>query len=124
MCVQLTSCTYFVQRSYIGEHRAQAEARYACFRDDPEALTACVVSHAHLSCPCRICPPPPALPFCPPLAGVFQLGIAVGHLFYFLEFVYPEVAAIRGWKYKQVCGRARDCARRVVLRPCGVSVPK
>lgn len=27
----------------------------------------------------------------------------MGHLFYFLEFVYPEVAAIRGWKWKQVC---------------------
>lgn len=39
----------------------------------------------------------------------FQLGIAVGHLFYFLEFVYPEVAAIRGWKWKQVCVRVCMC---------------
>lgn len=39
----------------------------------------------------------------------FQLGIAVGHLFYFLEFVYPEVAAIRGWKWKQVCMYHMQC---------------
>ncbi|CAM9939603.1 unnamed protein product [Ascophyllum nodosum] len=30
------------------------------------------------------------------------LGIAVGHVYYFLEFVYPEVAQIRGWKVKQL----------------------
>ncbi|CAN0191227.1 unnamed protein product, partial [Discosporangium mesarthrocarpum] len=32
------------------------------------------------------------------------LGIAVGHLYYFLEFVYPEVADIRGWRVKKLMG--------------------
>ncbi|CAM9308785.1 unnamed protein product [Ectocarpus sp. 8 AP-2014] len=42
------------------------------------------------------------------------LGIAVGHLFYFLEFVYPEVANIRGWKWKQLMR-----APRIVQQLCG-----
>jgi Derlin-2/3 len=30
------------------------------------------------------------------------LGIVVGHLYYFLEFVYPVVADIRGWRWKRL----------------------
>jgi len=30
------------------------------------------------------------------------IGIAVGHLYYFLEYVYPKVAAIRGFRIKKV----------------------
>lgn len=55
------------------------------------------------------------------LFDVVQLGIAVGHLFYFLEFVYPEVASMRGWKYKQVRDGALDHVRInvfFVFLPC------
>lgn len=30
------------------------------------------------------------------------LGIVVGHIYYFLEFVYPVVAEIRGWRTKRI----------------------
>ena len=30
------------------------------------------------------------------------IGIAVGHTYYFLEFVFPVVAEIRGWPIKRV----------------------
>jgi len=30
------------------------------------------------------------------------IGIAVGHTYYFLEFVYPVVAEIRGWRLKRI----------------------
>lgn len=30
------------------------------------------------------------------------IGIAVGHVYYFLEYVYPKVAQIRGWRVKKV----------------------
>lgn len=43
-----------------------------------------------------------------------MLGIVVGHLFYFLEFVYPEVAQMRGWSVKQLMR-----APRVVQQLCG-----
>lgn len=30
------------------------------------------------------------------------IGILVGHTYYFLEFVYPQVAEIRGWRRKKI----------------------
>lgn len=30
------------------------------------------------------------------------LGIIVGHTYYFLDYVYPQVAEIRGWSWKQL----------------------
>ena len=30
------------------------------------------------------------------------LGILVGHAYYFLDSVYPRVAALRGWRIKKV----------------------
>jgi Derlin-2/3 len=30
------------------------------------------------------------------------LGIIVGHIYYFLEFIYPAVANIRGWRLKRI----------------------
>ena len=30
------------------------------------------------------------------------IGISVGHLYYFLEYVYPVVAEIRGWPIKHI----------------------
>ena len=30
------------------------------------------------------------------------IGILVGHTYYFLEYVYPKVAEIRGWKVKRL----------------------
>ena len=30
------------------------------------------------------------------------IGICVGHVYYFLEFVYPVMADIRGWKLKRI----------------------
>jgi Derlin-2/3 len=30
------------------------------------------------------------------------LGIVVGHLYYFLDYVYPQVAASRGWSCKRI----------------------
>lgn len=30
------------------------------------------------------------------------IGIAVGHLYYFLEFIFPEVARLRGWRMRKV----------------------
>lgn len=30
------------------------------------------------------------------------LGIVVGHIYYFLEFVYPVVAEIRGWRTRRI----------------------
>lgn len=30
------------------------------------------------------------------------IGIAVGHAYYFLEFVYPKLAEIRGWRVKRL----------------------
>lgn len=30
------------------------------------------------------------------------LGIVVGHLYYFLQYVYPKVAALRGWQIRRV----------------------
>lgn len=30
------------------------------------------------------------------------IGIAVGHLYYFLEYVYPVMAEIRGWPIKRI----------------------
>lgn len=30
------------------------------------------------------------------------IGIAVGHVYYFLEFVYPVVAELRGWQMKRI----------------------
>jgi Derlin-2/3 len=30
------------------------------------------------------------------------IGIAVGHTYYFLEFVYPLVSEIRGWRMKRI----------------------
>jgi Derlin-2/3 len=30
------------------------------------------------------------------------IGICVGHSYYFLEFVYPVVADIRGWRLKRI----------------------
>lgn len=30
------------------------------------------------------------------------IGILVGHTYYFLEYVYPTVAEIRGWKTKKI----------------------
>ena len=30
------------------------------------------------------------------------IGILVGHTYYFLEYVYPVVAEIRGWKLKKI----------------------
>ena len=30
------------------------------------------------------------------------VGIAVGHVYYFLEFVYPEVAKARGWSVQRL----------------------
>lgn len=53
--------------------------------------------------------------------GAVQLGIAVGHLFYFLEFVYPEVASMRGWKYKQV-GTYHCITRALLLFYAGSTV--
>ncbi len=31
-----------------------------------------------------------------------MLGIIVGHTYYFLDFVYPQVAQIRGWRWKRL----------------------
>jgi hypothetical protein len=46
------------------------------------------------------------------------LGIVVGHVYYFLEFVYPHVARVRGWRRQKllvtprllhlVCGTTRE----------------
>lgn len=30
------------------------------------------------------------------------IGILVGHSYYFLEYVYPVIAGIRGWKWKRI----------------------
>jgi Derlin-2/3 len=30
------------------------------------------------------------------------IGIAVGHVYFFLEFVYPSMATLRGWKCKRL----------------------
>lgn len=30
------------------------------------------------------------------------LGIVAGHMYYFLEFVYPAVAVARGWRLKRI----------------------
>jgi Derlin-2/3 len=30
------------------------------------------------------------------------IGIGVGHIYYFLEFVYPRIAEIRGWSVKRI----------------------
>lgn len=30
------------------------------------------------------------------------IGISVGHIYYFLEYVYPVIADIRGWKIKRI----------------------
>jgi Derlin-2/3 len=30
------------------------------------------------------------------------IGIAVGHVYYFLEFVYPVMAELRGWQLKRL----------------------
>ena len=30
------------------------------------------------------------------------IGIAVGHVYYFLEFVYPVMAEVRGWRIKRI----------------------
>ena len=30
------------------------------------------------------------------------IGICVGHAYYFLEFVYPVMADIRGWRVKRI----------------------
>lgn len=30
------------------------------------------------------------------------LGIVVGHVYYFIEFVYPHVARIRGWRWRRL----------------------
>lgn len=30
------------------------------------------------------------------------IGIAVGHMYYFLEYVYPVVAEVRGWPIKRI----------------------
>ena len=30
------------------------------------------------------------------------IGIIVGHTYYFLEYVYPAIAEIRGWKRKKI----------------------
>ena len=30
------------------------------------------------------------------------IGIFVGHMYYFLEYVYPVLANIRGWKVKRI----------------------
>ena len=30
------------------------------------------------------------------------IGICVGHIYYFLEFVYPVVAELRGWQTKRI----------------------
>ncbi len=30
------------------------------------------------------------------------LGIVVGHVYYYLEFVYPVMADVRGWKVKRI----------------------
>jgi len=30
------------------------------------------------------------------------LGIVVGHLYYFLDYVYPQVAEARGWTWKRL----------------------
>jgi len=32
------------------------------------------------------------------------IGIAVGHVYYFLEFVFPSVARLRGWRTRRVLG--------------------
>ena len=34
------------------------------------------------------------------------LGIIAGHLYYFLEFVYPAVASTRMWRIKRILGNA------------------
>jgi Derlin-2/3 len=46
------------------------------------------------------------------------IGIGVGHLYYFMEYLYPVMAEIRGWRLKRimeppavlhwVCGTYRD----------------
>lgn len=30
------------------------------------------------------------------------IGIAVGHMYFFLEFVYPKIAHIRGWRIQRI----------------------
>ena len=35
------------------------------------------------------------------------VGIAVGHTYYFLEYVYPIIADIRGWKIKKILAAPR-----------------
>jgi Derlin-2/3 len=30
------------------------------------------------------------------------IGIVVGHFYFFLEFVYPRMANLRGWKYQKI----------------------
>jgi Derlin-2/3 len=30
------------------------------------------------------------------------LGIVVGHVYYFLEFVYPHLARVRGWRRQKL----------------------
>jgi Derlin-2/3 len=30
------------------------------------------------------------------------IGICVGHAYYFLEYVYPRIAEIRGWHTKKI----------------------
>lgn len=35
-------------------------------------------------------------------ATIDLIGIAVGHLYYFLEDVYPAIADIRGWRTRRL----------------------
>ncbi|GMI29246.1 hypothetical protein TeGR_g10850, partial [Tetraparma gracilis] len=35
-------------------------------------------------------------------ATIDIIGICVGHCYYYLEFVYPALADIRGWKVKRI----------------------
>lgn len=35
-------------------------------------------------------------------ATIDFIGIAVGHLYFFLEDIYPKIAAIRGWRTQRI----------------------
>ena len=30
------------------------------------------------------------------------LGIIIGHIYYFFDYIYPQVAEVRGWRYKKI----------------------
>ena len=52
------------------------------------------------------------------------VGIAVGHAYYYLEFVYPRVAEIRGFRVTRVLAVPEAVRRLGRRRPRGPLVPE